>query len=121
VAAKTLFDPKSILAPNVIPILALVDGIPTSAAMGLLTPEGVGGYWGATSPQANRLLLRRMKAPNGSQARRARFRGLAEICAREVQGIAFEQGARHFFCQASGSGEGVWRRMGFERVNRYYR
>jgi hypothetical protein len=101
-AARTFFEPDSIDAPNIAAILAYVDDRPASGAMALVTHGSVGGYWGATAPWARR-------------------RGLADVCVREMFNAGFDLGAVRAVCQASGSGEGIWRRMGLERVTKYFR
>jgi hypothetical protein len=101
-AARTFFHPDSIAAPNVAAIMAYVDGRPASGAMAIVTNGSVGGYWGATSPWARR-------------------RGLADLCVRKMFNAGFDLGAVRAVCQASGSGEGIWLRMGFARLTKYYR
>jgi hypothetical protein len=101
-AADTFFHPDSVVGPNVAAILTYVDGAPASASMALVSYGAVGGYWGATAPWARR-------------------RGLADLCVRAMFNAGFDLGARTAVCQASGSGEGIWRRMGFERITRYHR
>jgi hypothetical protein len=101
-AARTFFEPDSIDAPNIAAILAYVDDRPASGAMAIVTHGSVGGYWGATAPWARR-------------------RGLADLCVREMFNAGFDLGAVRAVCQASGSGEGIWLRMGLSRLTKYFR
>jgi ribosomal protein S18 acetylase RimI-like enzyme len=87
-------------APHITSILASVDGIPSAAAMVILS-HGVGGiYWVGTTPAA-------------------RGRGLGELVTRIVGNVAFDSGARVVVLQASPMGEPIYRRMGYREVTRY--
>jgi ribosomal protein S18 acetylase RimI-like enzyme len=101
-AARTFFEPDSAAGPNVAAVLAYVNDEPASGAMALVSHGAVGGYWGATAPWARR-------------------RGLGDLCVREMFNAGFDLGAERALCQASGSGEGIWRRMGFQRLTKFMR
>ena len=101
-ARKTFFDPRSLDHPTVAGVIAYRDGEPLATAMALVSNHAVGGYWGATAPQARR-------------------QGLADVVVRAMFNAGFDIGANLAVCQASGAGESIWRRMGFRDLTRYDR
>lgn len=101
-AADMFFEPASLDAPNVAAVLAYQDKQPVAGAMAIVYEGAVGGYWGATIPEARR-------------------QGLADIVVRAMFNAGFDLGARVAVCQASGMGEQIWRRMGFSELTRYQR
>jgi GNAT superfamily N-acetyltransferase len=101
-AAGIFFDPRCLLEPDVLAVLAVVDGEPVATTMATLVDGTVGLYWTATVPQA-------------------RGGGVAQACFTTVANTGFERGADLATLQASAMGEPLWRRLGFREVRRYRR
>jgi len=101
-AAAMFFEPSSLDAPNVAGVIAYQDERPVSTAMAIVHNAAVGGYWGATIPEARR-------------------QGLADVVVRRMFNAGFDLGGRVAVFQASGMGERIWRNMGATDLTRYYR
>jgi GNAT superfamily N-acetyltransferase len=87
-------------APNVVSVVAYLDGAPVAAAQTLLSHGIAGVYWVGTVDSA-------------------RGRGLGEAVTRAVTNAAFDLGATANSLQASPMGEPIYRRMGYEEIYRY--
>jgi len=101
-AAATFFHPDILDHPNVRAILAYQHGKPVATAAAFVHDIVVGGYWGATIPEARR-------------------QGLGELVVRRMWNAGFAMGAQIAVNQASGSGIEIWKRLGFEEITRYRR
>jgi hypothetical protein len=101
-AAAMFFEPSSLDAPNVAGVIAYQDHQPVSTAMAIVHREAVGGYWGATIPEARR-------------------QGLSDVVVRQMFISGFELGGEVAVFQASGMGERIWRAMGAQDLSRYWR
>jgi Acetyltransferase (GNAT) domain len=101
-AAAMFFEPSSLDAPNIAAILAYQDERPVASAMAIVYRGAVGGYWGATIPEA-------------------RKQGLGDVVVRTMFRAGFDLGAKVAVFQASGMGEQIWRRMGADDFTRYAR
>ena len=101
-AAAMFFEPSSLEAPNIAGVIAYQDHQPVATAMAIVHHEAVGGYWGATIPEARR-------------------QGLADVVVRRMFISGFELGGEVAVFQASGMGERIWRAMGAHDLTRYWR
>jgi hypothetical protein len=91
---------RLLAAPNVVSVVAYLDGKPAAAAQTLLSHGIAGVYWVGT-------------------VEAARGRGLGEAVTRAVTNAAFDLGAAANSLQASPMGEPIYRRMGYEEIYRY--
>ena len=91
---------RFLAAPNVVSVVAYLDGEPAAAAQTLLSHGIAGVYWVGTVDGA-------------------RGRGLGEAVTRAVTNAAFDLGATANSLQASPMGEPIYRRMGYEEIYRY--
>jgi ribosomal protein S18 acetylase RimI-like enzyme len=102
-ATAALFaDTRTVLHPEVVAYLALLDGRPAAAAMAFLDGNLATISWVATV------------AP-------ARSRGLARLVTTTCANAAFRAGAGLVVLQSSAMGEGLYRAMGFAEITRYRR
>ena len=92
--------PHLIDVPGTTVVLALVDGTPAGAAMGLLS-HGIAGVYFVGTLEA------------------ARGRGVGDLVTRAVTNRAFDEGARAVTLQASSMGEAIYQRMGYRELYRY--
>ena len=100
-APAVLSRPERFLgAPNLVNMVAYLDGEPAAAAQTLLSHGIAGVYWVGTIDAA-------------------RGRGLGEAVTRAVTNAAFDLGATANSLQASVMGEPIYRRMGYEEIYRY--
>jgi len=96
--AALLARPERMLAPQLVWVLAHLDGQPVASAMALLSHGVAGVYWVSTVPEARR-------------------RGLAELVTRAVGNAGFDAGMRVAALQASAMGHPVYLRMGYQTVS----
>lgn len=100
VSEKFFASAQRVLSPQFILAVVYLDNQPACTALTLLS-HGIGGvYWVGTT-------------------QKARGRGLAEYCTREVSNAAFACGARKVVLQASKFGYPVYLKMGFREVTKY--
>ncbi|MCJ7772380.1 MAG: GNAT family N-acetyltransferase [Desulfobacterales bacterium] len=93
-AAQRVISPQFFLA------VVYLDNEPACTALALLS-HGIGGvYWVGTT-------------------KKARGRGLAEYCTREVSNAAFDCGARKVVLQASKFGQPIYLKMGYREFTTY--
>jgi hypothetical protein len=91
---------RFLASPNVVSVVAYLDGEPVAAAQTLLSHGIAGVYWVGT-----------VEAARGC--------GLGEAVTRVVTNAAFDLGATANSLQASPMGEPIYRRMGYEEIYRY--
>jgi ribosomal protein S18 acetylase RimI-like enzyme len=91
---------QRIITPYQILAVVYLKGEPAATAHALLSHGIAGIYWVGTT-------------------KKARGKGLAEYCTREVGNAAFEMGARKVILQASKFGEPVYLKMGYREITRY--
>lgn len=100
VSEKYFTIAKRVLSPQFILAVVYLNDEPACAALALLS-HGIGGvYWVGTS-------------------KKARGRGLAEYCVREVSNSAFACGARKVVLQASRFGYPIYVKMGYREFTKY--
>lgn len=92
--------PQRVLSPQIILAVVYLEDEPACTAMALLS-HGIGGiYWVGTT-------------------KKARGRGLAEYCTREVSNAAFDCGARKVILQASKFGYPIYVKIGYREFTKY--
>jgi ribosomal protein S18 acetylase RimI-like enzyme len=91
--------PAALAAPHVHAALAYLDGEAVGAALILLSHGIAGVYWVGCREHA-------------------RGRGIAEAVTRHVTNLGFDLGAANVQLQASHMGEPIYRRMGYEELER---
>ena len=91
---------QRVISPYTILTVVYLEGEPAGAAMAMLSHGIAGIYWVGT-------------------IKKARGKGLAEYCTREVSNAAFDLGARKVVLQASKFGEPVYLKMGYREITRY--
>jgi ribosomal protein S18 acetylase RimI-like enzyme len=91
--------PAALLAPHVRAVVAYLDGAPVGVALILLSHGIAGVYWVGCREEA-------------------RGRGIAEAVTRHVTNLGFDLGAANVQLQASTMGEPIYRRMGYEELER---
>jgi ribosomal protein S18 acetylase RimI-like enzyme len=94
-----LSGPAALVAPHVRAAVAYLDGAPVGAALILLSHGIAGVYWVGCLEEA-------------------RGRGIAEAVTRHVTNLGFDLGAANVQLQASVMGEPIYRRMGYEDLER---
>ena len=102
ISSMAFFDPDILDHPNVRAFIAYRNEEPLAAAAAFVHGDVVGGYWGATVPEARR-------------------QGLAEVVVRRMWNSGFAIGATVAVSQGSGSGVRIWERIGFREITRYER
>ncbi len=93
--AERVLSPFSILAT------VYYDGEPACCAMAMLSHGIAGVYWVGTS-------------------KKARGKGLAKYCAREVSNTAIDMGARVVVLQASRFGSPIYPKLGYRKFGTYF-
>jgi GNAT superfamily N-acetyltransferase len=101
-AARIFFDASCLLEPEVVGVLAYLDGEPVGTTMALLHEGTIGLYWTSALPHARR-------------------RGVGRASFVAVVNEGFRRGGDLATLQASGMGEPIWRALGFREVRRYRR
>jgi GNAT superfamily N-acetyltransferase len=91
---------ERVISPHMFLAVVYLEGEPACTAMAMLSHGIAGIYWVGT-------------------VKKARGKGLAEYCVREVCNKAFSLGAGKVILQASKFGEPVYLRMGFREFTRY--
>jgi ribosomal protein S18 acetylase RimI-like enzyme len=91
---------QRVISPYLVLATVYLKGEPASTALAMLSHGIAGIYWVGTT-------------------KKARGKGLAEYCTREVSNAAFEMGARKVVLQASKFGEPVYLKMGYREITRY--
>ncbi|MBM3675845.1 MAG: GNAT family N-acetyltransferase [Actinobacteria bacterium] len=91
--------PTALRGPHVHAALGYLDGTPVSGAM-ILMSHGIAGVYWVASVEA------------------ARGRGIAEAVTRHVTNLGFDLGAASVQLEASVMGEPIYRRMGYEELER---
>jgi hypothetical protein len=120
-AAKVLFHPDTLVAPNVAAVLAYADDVPVSGALTLVSHGVAGGYWGATSWTAVRRWLKDKRRLATEESSRRERVSLADLCSRIAITKGLALGARCAVSQASPSRQPLWRRMGCRSIGLYSR
>jgi ribosomal protein S18 acetylase RimI-like enzyme len=92
--------PERVISPQTVIAVVYLEGEPVCTAMAMLSHGIAGVYWVGT-------------------LKKARGRGLAEYCTREVSNTAFELGARKVILQASPFGRPIYLKMGYREITRY--
>jgi len=91
---------QRVIGPHLVLAVVYLEGKPASTALAMLSHGIAGIYWVGTM-------------------NKARGKGLAEYCTRQVGNAAFELGARKVVLQASQFGEPIYRKMGYREFTRY--
>jgi hypothetical protein len=100
VTERYFAQPQRVITPYQILAVVYFNGEPAATAHALLSHGIAGIYWVGS-------------------AKKARGKGLAEYCTREVGNAAFDLGARKVILQASKFGEPVYLKMGYREITRY--
>ena len=100
VSQRYFAQPRRVITPYQILAVVYLNGEPAATAHAILSHGIAGIYWVAV-------------------VKKARGKGLAEYCTREVGNAAFDLSARKVILQASKFGEPVYRKMGYREITRY--
>jgi ribosomal protein S18 acetylase RimI-like enzyme len=95
-------DARLVLDPMAVAMIVRIEGRPVAGGLSFLHAEAAGLYWISTIQEL-------------------RGRGLAGMVTRALVQESFARGAEGIVLQASASGAGVYRRLGFVDVTRYVR